>query len=268
MKRHSTASPRRILITGATGGIGAALAQAYAAPGRVLILHGRDETSLLALKRQCEQRGAEVRACRVDLADRQAFAHWLDELRGDTAPDLAIINAGVTSTLGQHGQGESWSAISTVLNINLVAAIALADALLPGMRQRGSGQIAFVSSLSAYFGLPVTPSYCASKAALKAYGEALRGWLGPQGIAVNVVMPGFVASTMSDRFPAPKPFLLSPEKAATVIRRGLARDKARIAFPIPLSWGMWWLGLLPPDLALWLLRRLGYADRGGAARRA
>jgi short-subunit dehydrogenase len=150
-----------------------------------------------------------------------------------------------------------------VIDVNLKAAMALSHALIPGMRRRGSGQIALMSSLSAYFGLPVTPAYCASKAGLKAYGEALRGWLAPEGIAVNVVLPGFVASAMSDRFPAPRPFMMQPARAARLIRRGLARNRAHVAFPWPLRLGMWSLGLLPPDLSLLILRRLGF----GAGRR-
>jgi short-subunit dehydrogenase len=126
------------------------------------------------------------------------------------------------------------------------------------MRRRGAGQIAIVSSLAAYFGLPITPIYCASKAAMKGYGEALRGWLAPQGIAVNVVMPGFVRTPMSERFPGPKPWLMSPERAATLIRCGLQRNRARIAFPRTLAFGMWCLSVLPAALSQWMVRVAGF----------
>ncbi len=251
--------PNKILITGAAGGIGAALAQAYASPGRTLILQGRDLISLQALTRQCERSGAKVETQQVELTDAPQLTDWLKQLQQQAPPDMVIVNAGVSSDVGRLGRGEPWPAIRQVLDVNLISAMSLVETLLPAMRQRGSGQIVLVSSLSAYFGLPLTPSYCASKAALKAYGEALRGWLGPYGIAVNVVLPGFVASTMSERFPGPKPFIMPPQRAATIIKRSLARNRARIAFPAPLSWGMWWLGILPPDLSLWLLRHLGYA---------
>jgi short-subunit dehydrogenase len=264
MSRGRLAAPRRILITGATGSLGSALARLYAGRGVSLALHGRDATRLERLAEDCRRAGAEVEIHAVDLAARARLRAWLDTLAAQPTLDLAIVNAGLTSHIGGTSSGESWSEVERLLEVNLVAAIALTEALLPGMRAAGRGQVALVSSLSAYFGLPLTPSYCASKAGLMAYGEALRGWLAPQGVAVNVVLPGFVRSAMSDRFPGPRPFMLSPERAAGIIRRGLARDKARIAFPIPLSWAMWWLAVLPVDLATAILRRTGYA---GAADR-
>jgi hypothetical protein len=114
------------------------------------------------------------------------------------------------------------------------------------MRARRSGQLALISSLAAYYGLPVTPSYCASKAALKAYGEAIRGWLASEGVRVSVVMPGYVESQMCREMPGPKPFLWSAERAAQHIRLGLARNRARISFPFPLNLGTWLLAVLPP----------------------
>lgn len=263
MKQSKLATPRRILITGATGGLGAALARLYAGPGVSLALHGRDAAKLEQLAQDCRRAGAEVELHEVDLSDSARLRDWLAGLAAQPAPDLAIVNAGLTSHIGRTGAGESWPEAEKLLQVNLVAAIALTEALLPGMRKAGRGQIALISSLSAYFGLPLTPSYCASKAGLMAYGEALRGWLAPEGVTVNVVLPGFVRSAMSDRFPGPKPFMLSPERAARIILRGLARDKARIAFPIPLSWAMWWLALLPVDLATAILRRTGYAGNAG-----
>ncbi len=106
--------------------------------------------------------------------------------------------------------------------------------------------------------MPIMPTYSASKAALRGYGEALRGWLAPQGVAVNVVMPGFVDSAMTDQLPVAKPFMMGPERAARLIRRGLARDRARIAFPFPISWGSWWLSVLPPEISQRIVRLMGY----------
>jgi short-subunit dehydrogenase len=258
MNDQRLAAPATVLITGATGAIGGALARRYAQPERLLVLQGRDRERLEELARACRGQGADVRPVVLDLRDQQATAAWLGQLLEQVPIDLAVINAGVTSNVRRSPDGEPWEAVQRVIDINLRAALLTVHCLLPAMRRRGHGQIALISSLSAYHGLGLTPAYCASKAALKAYGEALRAWLAPEGIAVNVVLPGFVRSAMSDDFPGPKPFLLQPEDAARRIARGLARNRARISFPFPLNLGMWGLSLLPAGAATRLLRALGY----------
>ncbi|WP_223871728.1 SDR family NAD(P)-dependent oxidoreductase [Candidatus Dactylopiibacterium carminicum] len=244
-----------IWITGASGSIGAALAEAYAGVGVHLVLQGRDEARLSDLMDRCKARGAEVSLWLVDLCDLVAMRRWLAE--ADT-PDLLIANAGRNTHVGPNGEPEPWSKVEALLDVNLRAVMALVHGVLPGMRKRGSGQIALVSSLAGYFGLPMTPAYSASKAAVKAYGEALRGWLAPEGVRVSVIMPGYVASPMCHAMPGPKPFLWPPERAAQVILRGLARNRARIVFPRLLAWGCWWLAVLPPALSCRILRWLDY----------
>jgi short-subunit dehydrogenase len=254
----SRRQPATVLITGATGGIGAALARLYAEPQRTLILHGRDPARLAALARECEARGAKTCSAPFDLRDGPAAIAAFRSLSAQYVIDLAIVNAGVSSTIGRGEEVEHWETARAVLAVNLDGALATIASVLPEMRRRGAGQIALVSSLEAYIGMPVTPVYSASKAALKAYGEALRGWLAPQGIQVNVVLPGFVRTPMSDRYTAAKPWMISPERAAMLIQRGLKRNRARIAFPRLLAWGMWWLSVLPPALSQRILRVLGY----------
>ena len=251
-------SKRKILITGASGAIGGALAEAYAAPGVELHLHGRNAARLAAVSQRCVALGANVKIQCLDVRDTTALRAWLDGLCATGALDLVIINAGMNTNIGPSGAGEPWDEVEAVLDINLKAAMAMVHAVLPAMRQRGRGQIALVSSLAGYFGLPVTPSYCASKAAVKAYGEALRGWLGAEGIRVNVIMPGYVESPMCEAMPGPKPFLWQPAKAARFIQQGLARDKARISFPFPLNLGTWFLAVLPAAVSLRILSLLGY----------
>jgi short-subunit dehydrogenase len=250
--------PATVLITGATGGIGSALARGYAAAGRTLILHGRDPARLAALARECEERGATTSSAAFDLKDGPTAIAAFRRLSVQYVIDLAIVNAGVSSMIGRGEEVEDWEKARAVLAVNVDGALATVAGVLPEMRRRGAGQIALVSSLEAYIGMPVTPVYSASKAALKAYGEALRGWLAPQGIRVNVVLPGFVRTPMSDRYTAAKPWMMSPDRAAHLIQRGLERNRARIAFPRLLAWGMWWLSVLPPALSQRILRALGY----------
>ena len=196
--------------------------------------------------------------CALDVRNREALSAWLREICQQEKVDLVIVNAGVNTNIGPDGAGERWEDVQALIEVNVLAAMATVDAVLPSMRARGEGQIALISSLAAYFGLPVTPSYSASKAAVKAYGEALRGWLGPEGIRVNVVMPGYVESRMCSDMPGPKPFLWPADKAARSIKRGLARNQPRISFPFPLNLGTWWLSVLRPAVSERILRLLNY----------
>lgn len=250
--------PGVIVITGATGAIGGALAEAYAEPGVVLHLHGRNAGALAAVVERCTARGAMVVPHRLDLRDVAAVLAWMTELCDEGAPDLLVLNAGINTHVGPAGQPEPWPEVEALLDVNLRAMMAMVQAALPALRRRGSGQIALVGSLAGWYGLPSTPAYCASKAAIRAYGESLRGWLGPEGIRVSVVMPGYVDSPMCAAMPGPKPFRWPPERAARAIRQGLARDRARITFPFPLNFGTWFLAVLPPTLSGRIVRWLGY----------
>ncbi|MDP2901740.1 MAG: SDR family NAD(P)-dependent oxidoreductase [Methylovulum sp.] len=247
-----------ILITGATGGIGNALALHYAKPGVYLLLHGRNADALKALADNCQAQGADVSTLVMDLRDIPALQQWLAEITVTRLPDLVIANAGININNGINRRGETWQDIEALLDLNVKSTFALVNGLIPAMRKRGSGQLALISSLAAFYGLPITPSYCASKAAIKAYGEALRGWLARDGIHVNVVMPGYIKSGMCDAMPGPKPFLMMPDKAARIIATGLARNQARISFPFPLNLGTWLLAVLPAALSLKIVRLLNY----------
>jgi short-subunit dehydrogenase len=252
------AFPASVLITGASGGIGGALAVDYAKAGRTLVLQGRNAPRLAELAALCEARGARVLTQVLDLRDRVALADWLRALCAQEQLDLVIVNAGLNTHVGSDGAAEDWPAVQDLLEVNVVAAWATVNAVLPAMRLRGHGQIALISSLAAFYGLPVAPSYCASKAAIKVYGEAMRGWLAAEGIRINVVMPGYVESSMCRAMPGPKPFLWSAERAARYIRRGLERNRARISFPFPLNLGTWFLSVLPPTVSARILRLLNY----------
>lgn len=259
-----SAQRRLILITGASGAIGQALALEYARPGHHLLLQGRRHEVLEALAEQCRQRGASAEPQTVDLADPEARRHWLEQLHGEMLPDLIIANAGIN--ISNSGEGEDPSHSQQLLEVNLQAPMALASQLSPAMRARGSGQLVFISSLAAWYGLPVTPSYCASKAGLKAYGEALRGWLAPHGVGVTVVMPGYVSSPMADAMLGPKPWEWTPERAARVISRGVERNRARISFPFPLNVGSWCLAVLPAAFSQYLVDWLGYSSKHSSSK--
>ena len=250
--------PKTIVITGASNGLGAALALHFAAPQINLGLIGRNTERLAEIASQCNRKGAQTYIGVIDVTNTQQMSDWLIDLDNLKPIDLIIANAGITHSIDSNGQAEPLENVRKVLDINLIGVLNTIHPLLNRMCQRQNGQIALVSSLAAYCGMPITPAYSASKAAIKSYGEALRGLLKSQSIKVNIICPGFIKSDMSDHFPGSRPFLLTADKAAKTIAEGLAKDKPIIAFPLTLHIGMWLLGLLPFSLASFFMGLSGY----------
>src|SRR6516164_7421340 len=239
--------PHSILITGASSGIGAALARAYAAPRTHLALCGRDSARLAAVANLCRERGAAVIEACLDVTAAPAVAAWIDSADRASPLELVIANAGVQGGLWRDGAGETLGELHRVMEVNFGGVSNTIHPVLSTMRRRRRGQIALIASLAALRGLPYSPGYCASKAAIRIYGEALRCWLAPEGIGVSVVLPGFVETRMSDTVSGPKPLILSSEHAAGIIRRGLAKGRRQVAFPYPLYLGMRLMRALPAE---------------------
>lgn len=238
--------PRRILITGASSGIGAALARLYAAPGTTLLLTGRDPGRLAAMAADCAGKGATVETATTDVTDRDALAAWLLAQDDITPIDLAVANAGISA--GTGGGGETEAQARAIFATNLDGVLNTIHPLVPRMQARRRGQLALMASLAGFRGLPGAPAYCASKAAVRIYGEALRGDLAPHGVGVSVICPGFVRTPMTDVNRFPMPFLMDADRAARIIRRGLARNHARIAFPLGTYALSWLIATIPPIL--------------------
>lgn len=252
--------PRSIVITGASSGIGEALAVRYAAPGVRLALTGRDGARLDAVADRCRAAGAEAEAAAVDAADRAAMADWLARIDAARPVDLVVANAGISAGTGRGGEGEEQA--RRILAVNVDGVLNTVFPLLPAMRARRRGQVALMASLAGFRGFPGAPAYCASKAAVRVWGEALRGELAADGIGVSVVCPGYVVSRMTAVNEFPMPFLMTAERAADVVVRGLARNRGRIAFPWPTAAAVWLLSALPPGWTDPLLRSL--PRKGGA----
>jgi len=251
-----TGTPRSLLITGASSGIGAALALHYAAPAVALALTGRDSERLAAVAAACAARGATVATATIDVTDRDALRSWIERLDDRTPLDLVIANAGI----GSGGKREEETATRRVFATNLEGVLNTVFPVLPRMTARRAGQIALVSSLAAYRGLPTTPAYCASKAAVKSLGEAWRLALARDGIRVSVICPGFVTTPMTAKNKFKMPLLMSAERAAGIIARGLARGRGRIAFPWPIAVVSWLTVALPWWASDALVRRLAPSD--------
>src|SRR3990167_927839 len=251
-------NPSHIVITGASGGIGSALAKAYSKKGAHLSLFGRKLSELESVAKECRELLATVSIYTLDVTETYALQKTLNDIDTEKSVDLVIANAGVATYLTANYAEETWTDTKKLLDVNVIGAFATVSPLITKMRQRKRGQIVLISSLAAYYGMPINPAYSASKAALKAYGEALRGLLYKDQVKVSIVFPGFVKSHMSDKFPGEKPFLMTANKAARIIKYGLQSNKPRIAFPFLLSTGMRFLTILPGFISYFILLKLGY----------
>ncbi len=246
--------PAVLLITGASSGLGAALARRYARPGATLFLSGRHAGRLNEVAEACRAAGAAVHERAIDVTDRESMKNWVEEADGVRPLDLVIANAGIAAGTGDHG--ETPEQTRAIFAVNVEGVINTVLPALAGMRTRKRGHIAIMSSLAGFRGMPGAPAYCASKAAVRLWGEGLRGWLAEDGVRVSVICPGFVTTPMTDVNRFPMPFLMSAERAAAIIQAGLARDRGRIVFPRRLALGVYLLTLMPDAWADRLTRGL------------
>jgi short-subunit dehydrogenase len=204
----------------------------------------------------CRELGATVTDACLDVTEVGTMAAWIDDVDRDSPLDLVIANAGIQGGLWRDGAGETLGEVRRVMEVNFSGVSNTIHSALPAMRRRRRGQVALITSLAALRGIPFSPGYCASKAAVWIYGEALRSWLAPEGISVSVVLPGFVETRLSRTVSGPKPLMMRPERAAEIIRRGLAKGRRQIAFPYPLYLGVQLLRTLPAGLVDLILRRV------------
>lgn len=248
----------RVLITGATGGIGRAIAHAFAARGAELVLSGRRRDVLEVLAGEL---GAQAVAC--DLADRGE----VDRLADEAAPvDVLVANAALPGTglLDELSQPQ----IDAMLEVNLRAPIALARAVAPGMIERRRGHLVFISSLNGRVASPQSSIYSAAKFGLRGFALALRQDLRRHGVGVSVVMPGFVseAGMFADagvRLP-PGVGTRTPEQVGAAVLRAVERNRAEIdVAPLPLRLGAAVAGVAPELAAS--VTRLGGGDRIASA---
>lgn len=258
-------SPTSVLITGASSGIGAALAMAYAEPGRRLALSGRDPVRLATIAERCREAGAAVTTRQVDVTDRDAMESWIEDIAATERLDLVIANAGISGGPGDTKE-EGADQVRRIFAVNVGGVMNTVLPAIPVMYRQAPvivagtppwrGQIAIVSSIAGLRGFPGAPAYTASKAAVKAWGEGLRPALARDQIAVSVVLPGFIRTPMTAGNPFPMPFLMDAEPAAQLIKRRLTRNPARIAFPFPLYAMARIVAALPPRWIDPLLTRL------------
>ncbi len=239
---------KTILITGASGGIGASLARALAAPGVTILLWGRNAARLGETAAACEALGALCRITAFDIRDAGAQIAHLEQA-GDI--DLAIFNAGLGGMPDTALAEAPLDALATA-EVNFVAPVVGANAVARAMATRGQGRIVLVSSIAESFPLPQAPTYSATKAGLAMFAEALSIRMAKQGVGVTLVSPGFIDTPMSRRVPPPKPFLMGADDAARIIVRGIMAGKRRIVVP----WQFAVIRAITNLLPRWLMRAI------------
>lgn len=255
---------RSIVITGASSGIGAALARLYAAPGVRLGLIGQNAGRLAAVAADAAAKGAQVESALLDVSAGAAMQDWLAAFEAAGPVDMVFANAGISTGLSPTGTFESTEDARRVLSVNTLGAINTVMPLVPSMQARRRGHIVLVSSLAGLRGLGEAPAYSASKAAIKEWGIALRDALKADGVKVTVVCPGFVQTPMGDQFVGAKMFVLSADQAAARIARAVAANRRLAAFPLPLALSVQMLAHMPERLARLMLKITAFRVRSRA----
>jgi short-subunit dehydrogenase len=242
--------PQVAVITGASSGIGWALAKVLAELGYKVGLVARRAELLATLADEIRQAGGIAASAPADVGQRQQTLQAIHSLAERLGPvDLLIANAGVgkPTLLDPVNVAD----VEEMVRVNLLGVVYSIEAVLPAMLRRGQGHLAAVSSLGAYKGLPGESAYCASKAAVNTYMEGLRIQLRGRGIAVTTLCPGFVRTPMTAINTSPMPFLLEPDAAARRMVRAIQRRRKVYNFPWPMALFMKLVGCLPD----WLIAR-------------
>lgn len=227
----------KIVITGATSGIGRQLAVDYQLEGHDVWAVGRNEQALEDLR----SRG--ISTGQVDLTDREAALSWFPSLE---SVDLAILNAGTCEYVDLPAFDSAL--VQRVMRANVESAAICIEGVLPLLRKSSRGHLAVVGSSAAYLPLPRAEAYGASKAAIAYMVETLRIDLHAENIDVSLICPGFVKTPLTDLNDFPMPFRISVQQASDFIRKGLLKRKSEIHFPKRFTSMLKFLSLLPGPL--------------------
>jgi short-subunit dehydrogenase len=240
------------VITGASSGIGWALAKVLAAQKCRVGLVARRQDRLEALAAEIRTQGGTCALAAADVADREETLKAIHAVRDQLGPvDLLVANAGVGAPTLLEPMNVPQ--IENMFRVNVLGVVYSIEAVLPEMLKRRSGHLSAVSSVAAYKGLPGESAYCASKAAVNTYLEGLRIQLRSHRIAVTTICPGFVKTPMTDVNKFHMPWLLTADQAARRIARALGRRKKVFNFPLPMSLLMKFTRWAPDWLVNWAM---------------
>jgi short-subunit dehydrogenase len=244
---------QHIIITGASNGLGMALAKKYAAQDICLGLVGRDQERLYTIANECENKGADVKTLVLDVRERETLMRWIEEFDRSHPLDLIIANAGINIAPYEDEYIEEHTHVEETFAVNLIGVIDTINPVLHNMASRGSGSVAIMSSLSGYRGIPSFPAYSASKAAIKSYYEAIRGLYRRKGVNITIICPSYIETDMTVRMKVPSYQMTSLDTAVNRIYRGIERRRPLVAFPWYHALGLRLTSLLPERVIDWLL---------------
>jgi short-subunit dehydrogenase len=228
-----------VFLTGASSGIGYALALELAQRGYDLVLTARRAEMLGELKQQIDSRfpGRKVDVRALDVTRYADVAPAIEEAaRAHGRLDIVIANAGIGST-GRIGEGH-FDGDRAVIETNVIGAMATLDAAVTLFRRQGRGQVVAISSVAAARGLPTSASYSASKAAIAVYADALRAELHGSGIRVTTLYPGYIDTPINQHMPD-RPFLIPVDKGARIVASLIERGVKNSTVPV-FPWNLVW----------------------------
>jgi NAD(P)-dependent dehydrogenase (short-subunit alcohol dehydrogenase family) len=250
-------------VTGASSGIGAALALELAASGGVVAATARSGDKLSVLATKASAAGGRVVAFEGDVTDADAIKAIVSMIEAELGPiDLAVLNAGAFTPVTVAPF--DLDAVRKTFDVNLGGTAACLAAILPAMTTRRAGRIVIVASVTGYGGLPSSAAYGATKAGLINLAESLKFDLDLWGVSIQVVNPGFVDTPATEQNKFKMPALLKPEDAARRIVRGIERGGFEITFPKRFTYVLKALRLLPYPAYFWLIAKAtGWDKRVG-----
>jgi short-subunit dehydrogenase len=233
-----------VVITGASSGIGLKIAEQLADEGCHLALLARRIELLEEIKKRISRDDLNILTLRCDISSREEVTHAFTEIfKVFNRIDIALLNAGVDHRIKTKNFNSKYA--EEIFGVNVLGLIYCVEALLPKLKEQQHGMIVGVSSLAEVRGFPKSGFYCASKAAASKFLESIRVELRKYNIKVLTVKPGFVKTPMTDKNEFKMPFLMDVKKAASIIIKGMKKEKRIIQFPFPLVIGASLIKMLP-----------------------
>ena len=230
----------KILITGASSGLGEELARQYAQPQNELILLARRETRLVQL---LQELSPSCKTIEILVADVTEFDELQKKIAMIDSLDMVILNAGIS--IGHSEELTSFKDFKKLYDVNVLANHAILEILLPKFKEQKSGKIVFISSLASLISMPTSKAYSSTKRAVNAYAEGLRYKYNKYGIKVINILPGFIVSEMTDKNSFKMPFLLNTQDGVKKIIKAIEKEKRIYAFPLRFYFIISLLNVLP-----------------------